>query len=249
MRVAQPPALSAARGDAAGRLPDGGRHSRRGGGGYAGDHAADSPRGGDAGADRPRRAGGRGGAADRRAAFLRQYRLHRGGRGSGLRLGWAAGRAAGSGRGNGRGRTAHRGAGSGAEVQHSAQPAAARLPCDGRPAGQRGGGCARLRARRRAARAGAGRSGAARAAGADGERADRAGAADGHLPGAPSDCARAGRGYLQAEVRPPRRESSGARAGDGADRDHGAESRLRGGSGRSGRGRGSDAHQSARQYR
>ena len=48
-----------------------------------------------------------------------------------------------------------------------------------------------------------------------------------HLPRPPDSRPGDGRQHLQAEVRPPRRESSGEEARDRQDRDHVAESRLR----------------------
>ena len=78
----------------------------------------------------------------------------------------------------------------------------------------------------------------------DGTRADLR-----HLPGPSADRPRAGRQDLQAEVRPSWRQSSGEADEDGQDRDHRAQSQLRGRSRFAEAERsGPDAHRPERQH-
>ena len=97
----------------------------------------------------------------------------------------------------------------------------------GAPPGADGGGDPRATAGRGAAVAGAGRPGASRLRRRDGAGAHRQDADHGHLPGAPSGCAGAGREHLQAEVWAPGREPPGEGASYGHRSHHGAEPRLR----------------------
>ena len=91
--------------------------------------------------------------------------------------------------------------------------------------------------RRRPALAGPRRPGAARGRDRDGAAAARPDARARHLPRPPADRARDRPRHVQAPVRPPRREPSGARAADGPRPRHEPEPRLRRERERGGRGR------------
>ena len=109
------------------------------------------------------------------------------------------------------------------QAEHSAQAARRGLQGNGRPGADSGGRCAGAEAGRSFLVERAGRSRAVYVRGGFDPQAHGTAADLRYLPRTSTDGNRAGRQDVQAEVRSPRRESSGEAVEDRQDRDHGAQ--------------------------